>query len=73
MGAVTIGATDYLEDYVAALMERNNGYENDIDDNAIRNAVIEMFRTYPSPMRAVDELYGRYVTSTAVSEAEEGL
>lgn len=73
MGAVTIGATDYLEDYVAALMERNNGYENDINDNDIRNAVIEMFRSYPSPKRAVDELYGRYATSTAVSEAEEGL
>jgi hypothetical protein len=73
MGAVTIGATDYLEDYVTALMERNNGYENDIDDNDIRNAVIEMFRSYPSPKRAVDELYGRYATSTAVSEAEEGI
>lgn len=73
MGAVTIGATDYLEDYVAALMERNNGYDNDINDNDIRNAVIEMFRAYPSPKRALDELYGRYATSTAVSEAEEGL
>lgn len=73
MGAVTIGATDYLEDYVAALMERNNGYDNDINDNDIRNAVIEMFRSYPSPKRALDELYGRYATSTAVSEAEEGL
>lgn len=73
MGAVTIGATDYLEDYVAALMERNNGYDNDINDNDIRNAVIEMFRSYPSPKRALDELYGRYTTSTAVGEAEEGL
>lgn len=73
MGAVTIGAIDYLEDYVAALMERNNGYDNDINDNDIRNAVIEMFRAYPSPKRALDELYGRYATSTAVSEAEEGL
>lgn len=73
MGAVTIGATDYLEDYVAALMERNNGYDNDINDNDIRDAVIGMFRSYPSPKRALDELYGRYATSTAVSEAEEGL
>ena len=73
MGAVTIGAKDYIEDYVKALMERNNGYENDIDDNDIRNAVIEVFRSFPSPRKAVDELYARYRATSAVAEAEEGL
>lgn len=73
MGAVTIGATTYLEDYVEGLHERNNGYENNIDDNDIRNAVISAIGSYPSPKAALEELYSRYKPDSATQEAEEGI
>ena len=72
MDAVTRGAKDYIEDYVAALVERNKGYENGIDDNDVRNAVIEAFRSYPSRQAALDELSARYPNASVV-EAREGI
>ena len=72
MSGVTRGAKDYVEDYVAALVERNKGYENGIDDNDVRNAVIEAFRSYPSRQAALDELSARY-PNVATTEAREGL
>ncbi|MBO5018164.1 MAG: hypothetical protein J6C56_04805 [Alistipes sp.] len=71
MRGVTGGNT-YVEDYVAAVMERNNGYENDIDDNDVRNAVIEVFGAYPSRKAALEELSRRY-PDTAINEATEAL
>lgn len=73
MGAVTSFAREYLEDYVARLMERNNGYEKGLDDNDIRNAVIEVFSSYPSPKAALEELYARYKPEADVTEAMDGL
>ena len=72
MSGVTRGAKDYVEDYVVALVERNRGYENGIDDNDVRNAVIETFRSYPSRQAALDELSARY-PNAATTEAREGL
>ena len=71
MAEVTGGNT-YIEDYVAALVERNNGYENGIDDNDVRNAVIEMFGSYPSRKAALAELSRRY-PDTALNEATEAI
>lgn len=71
MRGVTGGNT-YVEDYVAAVMERNNGYENDIDDNDVRNAVIEVFGSYPSRKAALEELSRRY-PDAAINEATEAL
>lgn len=73
MGAVTIAAKDYVEDYVERLMERNNGYEKSLDDNDIRNAVLEVFRGYPSPKAAIDELYARYKPQADLTQAEDAL
>ena len=73
MGAVTLAARDYVEDYIERLMERNNGYEQSLDDNDIRNAIIEVFAAYPSPKAALDELYSRYKPTAEVDQAEEAL
>ena len=73
MGAVTLGARDYIEDYIGRLMERNNGYERSLDDNDIRNAIIAVFAAYPSPKAALDELYSRYKPTAEVDQAEEAL
>jgi hypothetical protein len=66
------GGNTYIEDYVAALVERNNGYENGIDDNDVRNAVIEVFGSYPSRKAALAELSRRY-PDTALNEATEAI
>lgn len=71
MAEVTGGNT-YIEDYVAAVVERNNGYENGIDDNDVRNAVIEVFGSYPSRKAALAELSRRY-PDTALNEATEAI
>jgi hypothetical protein len=71
MAEVTGGNT-YIEDYVAAVVERNNGYENGIDDNDVRNAVIEVFGSYPSRKAALAELSSRY-PDTALNEATEAI
>lgn len=73
MEAVTAFAREYLEDYVARLMERNNGYEKGLNDNDIRNAVIEVFSSYPSPKAALEELYARYKPEADVTEAMDSL
>ena len=66
------GGNTYIEDYVAAVVERNNGYENGIDDNDVRNAVIEVFGSYPSRKAALAELSRRY-PDTALNEATEAI
>ena len=66
------GGNTYIEDYVAAVVERNNGYENGIDDNDVRNAVIEVFGSYPSRKVALAELSRRY-PDTALNEATEAI
>lgn len=71
MAEVTGGNT-YIEDYVAAVVERNNGYENGLDDNDVRNAVIEVFGSYPSRKAALAELSRRY-PDTALNEATEAI
>lgn len=55
-GAITVGATMYVEDYVAQLMEENNGYSRDLDDNDIRNAVINVLSQYTKPKQAIQAL-----------------
>lgn len=71
MAEVTGGNT-YIEDYIAAVVERNNGYENGIDDNDVRNAVIEVFGSYPSRKAALAELSRRY-PDTVLNEATEAI
>lgn len=73
MGAVTLFAKEYLEDYVARLMERNDGYEKGLNDNDIRNAVIEVFSSFPSSKAAMEELYARYKPQADLTQAEDAL
>lgn len=73
MGAVTNGATTYVEDYIEQLYEANNGYERGLDDQDIRNAVLDMFSRYPSPKTALQELEDTYLNEAESESAEEAL
>lgn len=73
MGAVTNGATTYVEDYIEQLYEANNGYERGLDDQDIRNAVLDMFSRYPSPKAALQELEDTYINAAENESAEEAL
>jgi hypothetical protein len=73
MGAVTNGATTYVEDYIEQLYEANNGYERGLDDQDIRNAVLDMFSRYPSPKAALQELEDTYLNEAESESAEEAL
>ncbi len=73
MSSVTAGATEYLEDYVQSISERINGYERDINDQDIRNAVIEIFGSYPSAKSALAELARRYQPRAEIEQIEDGI
>lgn len=68
-GAITVGATMYVEDYVAQLMEENNGYSRDLDDNDIRNAVINVLSQYTKPKQAIQALEDIFL-SNEMDDAE---
>lgn len=68
-GAITVGATMYVEDYVAQLMEENSGYSRDLDDNDIRNAVINVLSQYTKPKQAIQALEDIFL-SNEMDDAE---
>ena len=68
-GAITVGATMYVEDYVAQLMEENSGYSRDLDDNDIRNAVINVLSQYTKPKHAIQALEDIFL-SNEMDDAE---
>jgi hypothetical protein len=51
-GAITTGAQMYVEDYVAQLVEENDGYARGIDDNDVRSIVLDALSRYTRPKEA---------------------
>lgn len=72
-GAITTGAQMYVEDYVAQLVEENDGYNRGIDDNDVRSIVLDALSQYTRPKEALDALEQQFLVIEEDAKLQESI